>query len=131
MPGYVEAGISGEKLETRPQLQRLLTDAKAGLFDVIVVVSSSRLARDEYVHAFIKRALREAGSKSSTWSTRPSQNHVPPTLWTRMTTACQPESWRYLTNTKTGDASASPLPGCGRWRSVVTGAEANRHLGSD
>ncbi len=61
MPGYVEAGISGEELETRPQLQRLLTDAKAGLFDVIVVVSSSRLARDEYVHAFIKRALREAG----------------------------------------------------------------------
>lgn len=44
---YVDPGISGKEVENRPKLQQLLLDAKAGLFDEVVVWKINRLSRDQ------------------------------------------------------------------------------------
>ena len=41
---YVDAGVSGTK-DRRPQLDRMVKDAKAGRFDLVVVFKLDRLAR--------------------------------------------------------------------------------------
>ncbi|HEY7328765.1 MAG TPA: recombinase family protein [Gemmataceae bacterium] len=46
---YVDEGIAGDVFDKRPAFQRLLKDAKAGLFDVIVCDEWSRLSRQEPV----------------------------------------------------------------------------------
>ena len=43
---YMEAGVSGTKAETRPELQRLLADCRAGKIDLILTKSISRFARN-------------------------------------------------------------------------------------
>ena len=43
---YADEGISGASIHNRPDLQRLLADAKAGKFEVIVVEAFDRLSRD-------------------------------------------------------------------------------------
>ena len=43
---YWEQGISGTKAETRPELQRLLTDCKKGLIDLVITKSISRFSRN-------------------------------------------------------------------------------------
>jgi site-specific DNA recombinase len=45
---YEDLGLRGHD-DSRPQFQKLLADAKAGLFDVIVVDEQSRLARNDPV----------------------------------------------------------------------------------
>ena len=42
---YLEAGASGTRAETRPQLQRLLSDCREGRVDLILTKSISRFAR--------------------------------------------------------------------------------------
>ena len=42
---YLEAGASGTRAETRPQLQRLLADCRAGRVDLVLTKSISRFAR--------------------------------------------------------------------------------------
>jgi hypothetical protein len=54
---YVDPGISGEELERRPELTRLLVDCEAGRIDVVVAIDLDRLARDEYVFAQVFRRL--------------------------------------------------------------------------
>lgn len=44
---YTDEGISGFSMANRPGLQRLLADAKAGRFDVVVVEDLDRLSRSD------------------------------------------------------------------------------------
>ena len=44
---YEEQGISGETLEDRPVMSRLLADMRAGRVAAIIYVATSRLSRDE------------------------------------------------------------------------------------
>ena len=43
---YIEAGASGTKAESRPELQRLLSDCRAGKVDLVLTKSVSRFARN-------------------------------------------------------------------------------------
>ena len=43
---YLESGVSGTKAETRPELQRLLSDCRKGLVNLILTKSISRFARN-------------------------------------------------------------------------------------
>jgi len=57
---YVDRGISGAK-ESRPELNRLMADAKAGRFQVVLVWKFDRFARSViYLHKAIN-SLREMG----------------------------------------------------------------------
>ena len=58
---YVDVGISGEKIDNRPGLLDLLTDAAHGQIDVAAVMDESRLARDELTAAIIRDKLKRAG----------------------------------------------------------------------
>ena len=55
---FCDAGVSGEKLEERPGLMRLLDQLDR--FDAVLVVDESRLARSEKVMFLIRDSLREA-----------------------------------------------------------------------
>ena len=44
--GYVDEGISGTSVEGREQFLRMIEDAKAGRFDLIVTKEISRFARN-------------------------------------------------------------------------------------
>lgn len=44
---YVERGVSGKSVEGRFELKRLLTDAKQGMFDEVLVWKISRMARKQ------------------------------------------------------------------------------------
>ena len=57
---YREAGVSGYERE-RPELERLLADARAGLFDVVVFPSIDRAGRSVKDVIEIDAALRQAG----------------------------------------------------------------------
>lgn len=43
---YIDEGVSGTRTEGRDGLARLISDARAGIFDVVLVKSISRLARN-------------------------------------------------------------------------------------
>ena len=53
---YVDGGYSGKNAD-RPGLQRLLTDAKLGLFDKMVVFKLDRLARNLSLLLEIEKTL--------------------------------------------------------------------------
>ena len=59
---YIEPGASGTD-ESRPVFQQMLADARAlpRPFDIIVVHSFSRFARDNLMYAMAKRGLSKAG----------------------------------------------------------------------
>ena len=61
---YCDPGRSGESLEGRPELLRLLSEIDR--HDVVLVVDDSRLARDSYVSAVIHKTLIEAGVRLAT-----------------------------------------------------------------
>jgi len=63
---YVDAGLSGEKIDNRPALLDLLNAADQGKVDVVAVVDESRLARDELTAAVIRDRLKRAGITLST-----------------------------------------------------------------
>lgn len=46
VPGYIDEGITGTRADKRPQFMRMVCDAKAGLFDLILTKEVSRFARD-------------------------------------------------------------------------------------
>ena len=55
---YTDHGISGASL-LRPGYQQLLTDARSGMFDVVVAESIDRLSRDqEHIAAFQSHEVR-------------------------------------------------------------------------
>ena len=65
---YNEGAGSGETLENRPQMMRLLGDAKAKKFDVCLVIELERLSRDEDLFDWltIKKTFRDNKIKIST-----------------------------------------------------------------
>ncbi|MBY6262132.1 recombinase family protein [Azospirillum sp. 412522] len=54
---YSDDGFSGLHLETRPSLQRLLEDAKTGLFDTVITEGLDCLSRDPAGIATIFKSL--------------------------------------------------------------------------
>lgn len=56
---YVEKGISGEEIETRPQLKRLLEDVKSKKIDNVLVYKIDRLGRHNLTNAIIASKLVE------------------------------------------------------------------------
>ena len=58
---YLEAGVSGTKAEIRPELQRLITDCKAGKVNLILTKSISRFARNTSECLKMVRALTALG----------------------------------------------------------------------
>lgn len=46
VPGYADEGISGTSMERRVQFMRMIADAKAGRFDMVITKEVSRFARD-------------------------------------------------------------------------------------
>jgi len=55
---YADEAISG-RTDQRPQFRQMLADAKAGLFDVLIMDKVDRFARDRYDSAVHKRYLRK------------------------------------------------------------------------
>jgi DNA invertase Pin-like site-specific DNA recombinase len=60
---YADEGIAGDEFAKRTGLQRLLADAKAGKFDVVVVDEVSRLSRQKFTEFMgrVAMPLDEAG----------------------------------------------------------------------
>lgn len=56
---YVDEAMSGTS-DHRPDFQKAIQDAKAGLYDVLVVHKLDRFARDRYDSAYYKRELKKA-----------------------------------------------------------------------
>lgn len=59
---YIDREISG-KTDARPEFQQMIADAKAGLFDVLVVYKTDRFARNKYDSAIYKTKLKKSGVK--------------------------------------------------------------------
>ena len=57
---YVDPGVSGEELEQRPEMRRLLDDVQAGKVRVAVAIDLDRIARDEFVFQQVFRTLDRA-----------------------------------------------------------------------
>ena len=57
---YADYGISGYK-NKRPEFQRMIADARAGKFDLIIVKSMSRFARNTYTMLSTIRELKAKG----------------------------------------------------------------------
>lgn len=58
---YADAALSGGDARHRPALQRLLADARAGRFDLVVAEALDRVSRDQEDTAAIFKRLRFAG----------------------------------------------------------------------
>lgn len=65
---YVERGISGKNITDRPELQKMLRDAKSGLFDELLVMKISRLARNMIDLLQMVKYLRELNVTFSSFS---------------------------------------------------------------
>lgn len=46
VPGYIDEGITGTRADKRPKFMKMIRDAKAGEFDLILTKEVSRFARD-------------------------------------------------------------------------------------
>ncbi len=68
---FVDAGISGETISARPELQRLLREVKSGKFDLVLAVDADRYSRASDLSDWqtIKRTFRDAHIKWGTPST--------------------------------------------------------------
>jgi Resolvase, N terminal domain len=63
---YVDKGIAGDVFDKRPSLQKMLADARGGLFSVIVTDEWSRLSRQEPIEfiSTVVKPLKDAGGHS-------------------------------------------------------------------
>lgn len=59
---YCDRHISG-KTDDRPEFQRMIADARARKFDVVVVYKTDRFARNKYDSAIYKAELKKSGVK--------------------------------------------------------------------
>lgn len=57
---YADRHITG-RTDRRPEFQRMISDAEAGVFDVLVVYTTDRFSRDKYDTAIYKRKLKDCG----------------------------------------------------------------------
>ncbi len=58
---YCEAGVSGTAAETRPELQRLIADCRAGRIDMVITKSISRFSRNTVDCLTLERLLSSMG----------------------------------------------------------------------
>lgn len=58
---YADEGISGTKVEKRDEFKRMITDAKAGNFDVILIYHTSRFARNHEESTVYRNMLKRKG----------------------------------------------------------------------
>lgn len=58
---YADEGISGRRAEKRPAFQRMISDAKAGLFSIVLVHKFDRFARSREDSVVYKAILKRAG----------------------------------------------------------------------
>ena len=58
---YVDRGISGTQVDTRPEFQRLLKDARNGKIQIIACRELSRFSRDTLSSIALTRELAELG----------------------------------------------------------------------
>jgi site-specific DNA recombinase len=58
---YADYAISGSSLKNRPQANRMMAEARAGRFDVVLAEALDRLSRDQEDVAGIHKRLRFAG----------------------------------------------------------------------
>ena len=65
---YEDAGISGETIEDRPAMKKLLADIPDGDYDIVLVIELERLSRSEELLDWlvIKKILRDSGVKLAT-----------------------------------------------------------------
>jgi site-specific DNA recombinase len=73
---YEDAAASGASLHGRPGILRLLADANAKVFDVLIVESMSRIGRDQEDRAYVRKRLRFFGIGIET----PSEGAVTPLI---------------------------------------------------
>ena len=57
---YADRHITG-RTDQRPEFQKMISDAEAGAFDVLVVYTTDRFSRDKYDSAIYKRKLKDCG----------------------------------------------------------------------
>ena len=62
---YADEGISGTKIKNRKEFQRLMSDARHGLFDMVVVKDISRFARNTVDFLQSIRALKALGIETT------------------------------------------------------------------
>jgi len=62
---YADEGISGTKIKNRVQFQKLMHDAKHGIFDMVVVKDISRFARNTVDLLNCTRQLKEYGIETT------------------------------------------------------------------
>mgnify|MGYP000942627376 CR=1 FL=1 len=62
---YADEGISGTKIKNRKEFQRLMRDAKQGLFEMVVVKDISRFARNTVDFLQSIRALKALGIETT------------------------------------------------------------------
>lgn len=58
---YADEGITGTKMDSRPELVRMLADCEAGKIDIILIKSLSRFARNTEDTLNVVRRLKELG----------------------------------------------------------------------
>jgi site-specific DNA recombinase len=65
---FRDGGISGETLDARPDMQRLLQDVREGKFDVVIGVEMERFSRstDLFDWLVIRKVMRQAGVRFGT-----------------------------------------------------------------
>jgi site-specific DNA recombinase len=73
---YDDAAASGASLHGRPGMTRLLADAEARAFDVLIAESMSRIGRDQEDRAYVRKRLRFFGIGIET----PSEGAVTPLI---------------------------------------------------
>lgn len=59
---YIDRALTGRS-DDRPDFQRMISDAKKGAFDFVIVYKLDRFARNRYDSAIYKNALKRAGVK--------------------------------------------------------------------
>lgn len=57
---YTDRHITG-RTDKRPEFQRMISDAEAGLFDVVVVYTTDRFSRSKYDSVVYKKQLKDLG----------------------------------------------------------------------
>lgn len=58
---YCDRAISGREAESRPEFQRMIRDAKKGVFSAVIVWKLDRFSRNRYDSVIYKHQLKQAG----------------------------------------------------------------------
>jgi DNA invertase Pin-like site-specific DNA recombinase len=116
---FIDDGVSGETISARPEFQRLLREAKAGRFHVVLAVDADRYSRASDLSDWqtIKKTFREAGVR---WGTPSQWMHDSEFVTDVLSAVSAEEKRRILARTMRGKAEAvrrgkylTPIPPIG------------------